>query len=384
VILLHGAAVTLRSFAALQSVDVGFRSEGVMTMQVPLPPRAYATAEARNRFAQELVERVRQLPGVEAVAIGNGGLPWGGPQSAYALPGQPRTDARVRVYLTNEDYLRVLSVPLRRGRMLTERDVRFAERNAVINEAAAALWPPDIDPIGQRMVLDALEPPASGPVLVEGTPSKEVTIVGVIANTRNNGLEAEPQPAILLPYSVLVPPQRQLAIRTSAPPSSIVDDVRSIVSDMDPLQPVSGVIAMDALVQNLMAQPRFVVALFSLFGALGLALAMAGVYAVLSYLVSMRTREIGIRMTLGARALDILRLVCTAGGKLITIGFVVGTAGALGVTRLIAAQLNLFGADGADPFRQVSVGLLLAVVALLACIVPAWRAAKVTPVDAMR
>jgi putative ABC transport system permease protein len=384
VILLHGAAVTLRSFTALQNVDLGFRSEQVMTMALLLPPRTYGTADARNRFAQELVERVRRLPGVEAVAIGNGGLPFGGPQSAYTLPGQARTEARMRVHLTNEDYLRVLSVPLLRGRMITERDVQSAERNAVINEAAAALWPERTDPIGQRMVLGVLEPPVAAPLLVGGTASSEVTIVGVIANTRNNGLEAEPQPAILLPYSVLAPPQRQLAIRTAGPPSSIVSDVRAIVSDIDPLQPVSGVISMDEMVQSRMAQPRFVVALFSLFGALGLALAMAGVYAVLSYLVSMRTREIGIRMTLGAHALDILRLVSTAGAKLVAVGFVVGTAGAVAVTRLIARQLQLIGAGDTDPLRQVSIGLLLGAVTLIACVLPAWRAAKVTPVDAMR
>ena len=141
VILLAGAAVTLQSFNALQNVELGFRPQQVMTMQLPLPPASYATAEARNRFAQEVVDRVRSLPGVEAVAIGNGGLPFGGPQSAYTLVGQPGSDARIRVHLTNEDYLRVLGVPLRGGRMLTERDVQLVERNAVINEAAAALWP---------------------------------------------------------------------------------------------------------------------------------------------------------------------------------------------------------------------------------------------------
>lgn len=239
----------------------------------------------------------------------------------------------------------MLSVPLLGGRMISDRDVRAAERNAVINEAAAALWPQGADPIGQRMVLAVFESPVPAPLLAGGTPSSEVTIVGVIANTRNNGVEAEPQPAILLPYSVLAPPQRQLAIRTAGPPSAIVNAVRSIVSEMDPLQPVSGVIAMDEIVQ---------------------------------------TREIGIRMTLGARALDILRLVCGAGGKLIAVGFLVGTAGAIGVTRLMAPELNLFGAGGADPLRQLSIAVVLAAVALIACVVPAWRAAKVTPVDARR
>ena len=384
VTLLAGAAVTLRSFNALQNVELGFRPQQVMTLQLPLPPARYSTADARNRFAQDVVSRVRRLPGVEAVAIGNGGLPFGGPQSAYTLIGQPRSDAHIRMHLTNEDYVRVLGMPLRSGRMLSERDVQFAEHNAVINEAAAALWPSGTNPIGQRMILDLLEPPPSTPLLVGGTPSREVTVVGVIANARNDGLEASPQPAVLVPYTLLAPAQRQLAIRTSGPLSSVASGVRSAVGALDPLQAVSGVISMEQITRNQMAQPRFVVALFSLFGSIGLMLTMAGVYAVLSYFVSMRAREIGIRMAMGARPIDILRLVGTTGAKLLTVGLAIGTVAAVGVSRLISTQLALFGIDGADPWMHFSIALLLAATGAIACLIPARVAAKIAPLESMR
>ena len=189
---------------------------------------------------------------------------------------------------------------------------------------------------------------------------------------------------MLVPYTVLAPPQRQLAIRTSGPLSSIANDVRSSVSKLDPLQAVSGVISMEQIARNQMAQPRFVVALFSLFGAIGLMLTMAGVYAVLSYLVSMRTREIGIRMAVGARPVDILRMICGTGAKLLTVGLVIGTVGAIGVTQLIARQLELFGVSGADPWLHLAIALLLAATGSLACLIPARQAANVVPLESMQ
>lgn len=385
VVLLAGAAGTVRSFIALQETDLGFRPEGVMTVQIPLSPTAYPTAEARNGFAQQLIERVRSLPGVDAVTIGNGGLPFGGPLSPYSIDGQPPSnEQRVRLQLVGDEYLRVLGVPLRRGRMLTERDVRAAERVALINEAAAALWTAGDDPIGRRLRVDGLEPPAGSPVLVQGSPSPEVTIVGIVGDTRNDGLQAEPRPAVLVPYTLLAPPQRTLAIRTSGAMSPLLGGVRAAVQEIDPRQPISAPRSFEEILGFQTAQPRFIMALFSLFGGLGLALAMTGLYSVLSYLVSTRTREIGIRMALGARHGDILQLVCTAGGRLVAMGFAFGLLGTVATSGLLGSQLELIEGSVDDPRAYLAVGALVATVALAACVIPARRAANVAPTVAMR
>jgi predicted permease len=385
VVLLVGAAMTIRSFSALQQVDLGFRPEGVMSMGLPLAPKRYATLEQRNRFARELLERVKGLPGVQAATIGNGGLPFGGPQSAFAIDGQADAEARrIIMNLVSADYLSAMSIPLRRGRMLTEIEINASESVAVINEAAAKLWPAGEDPIGRRLKLDVLERPGAPNVLTPPNASPYVTIVGVIGDTRNDDIRNDSRPAVFVPYTLLAPSQRQLAVRTQGAPNAIVNALRAQVREMDKEQPVNSPSTFDEVLGFRTAQPRFIMALFSLFAALGLGLAMAGIFSVLSYLVSMRTREIGVRMAMGARPRDILSLVFRAGGRLIGVGLVVGIFASLGVTRLLGAKLELFRASIFDPVSFLGVAVLLVVVAAAACFIPARRATKVDPVVALR
>src|SRR5262245_2423598 len=385
VVLLVGAALTIRSFIALQQVDLGFRPERLMAVGLPLPPNRYSTWEQRNRFAQELLERVRNLPGVQAATIGFGGLPFGGPQSTFALDGQADAETRrITVHSVSADYLNTLSIPLRRGRMFTDLEVGAAESLAVINEAAAKLWPSGEDPIGRRLRLNELERPGSPSALTPANASPYVTIVGVIGNTRNDDLRNEAGPAVLLPYTLLAPPQRNLAVRVQGDSNAVISALRAQVREMDKEQPVNGPTTFDEILGFRTAQPRFIMALFGLFAALGLALAMAGIFSVLSYLVSMRTREIGVRMAMGARPRDILYLIFRAGGKLVGIGLVVGILASLGVTRLLSSQLELFGARAFDPLSFLGVAVLLLAVAAAACFIPARRATKVDPVVALR
>jgi putative ABC transport system permease protein len=385
VVLLVGAAMTIRSFDALQRVDLGFRPEGMMSVGLPLPPKRYATLEQRNRFARELLERVKGLPGVQAATIGNGGLPFGGPQSTFAIDGQADAEARrIIMNLVSADYLSAMSIPLRQGRMLTELEINASESVAVINEAAAKLWPAGEDPIGRSLKLDALERPGAPNVLTPPNASPYVTIVGVIGDTRNDDIRNDSRPAVFVPYTLLAPPQRQLAVRAQGAPSAIINALRAQVREMDKEQPVNGPTSFDEILGFRTAQPRFIMALFSLFAALGLGLAMAGIFSVLSYLVSMRTREIGVRMAMGARPRDILILVFRAGGRLIGVGLVVGILASLGVTRLLGAQLELFQARIFDPISFLGVAVLLVVVAAAACFIPARRATKVDPVVALR
>ena len=353
-----------------------------MSVGLPLPPKRYATLEQRNRFARELLERVKSLPGVQAATIGNGGLPFGGPQSTFALDGQADAETRrINVNLVSADYLNALGIPLRQGRMLSEVEINAAESLAVINETAAKLWPAGEDPIGRRLKLGALERPDTP---APPTLSPYVTIVGVIADTKNDDIRNDPRPAVFVPYTLLAPSQRTLAVRVQGDSNSIVNALRAQIREMDKEQPINGPTTFDEILGFRSAQPRFIMALFSLFAALGLGLAMAGIFSVLSYLVLMRTREIGVRMAMGARPGDILFLVFRAGGKLVGAGLVVGILASLAVTRLLGSKLELFQARTFDPVSFLGVTVLLVMVAAAACLIPALRATKVDPVDALR
>lgn len=384
-ILLVSAGLTIRSLTALQRVDLGFRPENVMTVDLPLAPKRYATWEQRNRFAAELLERVQHLPGVRAAAIGNGGLPFGGPPSTYAIDGEAGSEGqRIMLQLVSGDYLRVAGVPLRRGRMLTAPEVDAADRVAVINESAAKLWPAGEDPVGRTLRLDSLQRLGSPTVLIPTNALPEVTVVGIMADTRNDGVQSEPRPAALVPYTLVAPPTRTLAVRSDGDPKALLGAIQAQVRELDAEQPVNAPTTFQERLGIQTAQPRFTSALFTLFAGLGLALAAAGIYSVLTYLVARRTREMGVRMALGARRGDVVRLVLRDGSKLTGLGLLIGLLGSLGVAQLLRSQLGLFRVSAVDPIAFVGVALLLAAVATLACLVPARRAAGVAPMEALR
>jgi putative ABC transport system permease protein len=385
VVLLVSASLTLRSFVALQKVELGFQPERVMNLGLPLPPKRYATLEQRNRFARDLLERVKRLPGVEAATIGNGGLPFGGPESVYAIDGQAVAETRwITMNAVGADYLRTLGIPLRQGRMLTEREVAAAEPVAVINEAAAKLWPGGESPLGRRIQLNELGRPRQPSTLTPPGTSPDVTVVGVIGDTRNDDLRADTRPAVFVPYTLYAPPGRTLAVRAQGDAGALSNALRAQVREMDAEQPLNGPTSYEEILGLRLAQPRFTMWLFSLFAALGLSLALAGIYSVLSYLVAMRTREIGVRLAMGAQRSDILCLILGAGGRLVAVGLAIGLAAGFALARLLGSQLSLFQISAADPLSFLGVAVLLAVVAAAACLIPARRATKVDPMDALR
>jgi hypothetical protein len=268
--------------------------------------------------------------------------------------------------------------------MLTAREIDISERVAVINEAAVKLWPAGEDPIGRRVRLDELARPGWSAMLTETNGSPYIMIVGVVGNTRNDDLRREPQPALLLPYTVLAPSQRTLAVRTQGDPKLLMNTLRAHVREMDKEQPISGSTTFQDILDARTAQPRFIMVLFSLFAALGLALAMAGIYSVLSYLVSRRTREIGVRIALGAQRVDVLRLILRTGGKLAGMGIVCGILASWGAARVLGSQLELFQVKSTDPISFLGVVVSLSAVAFTACLLPARRAARVDPMEALR
>jgi putative ABC transport system permease protein len=335
--------------------------------------------DKRNRVVQEVLERVAALPGVEAAVVG---LPLGGNQSPYTIAGQIRDDSkRITVNLAAADHLRAFGIPLRGGRMYDASEVRRGDRVAVINEAAARLWPAGENPIGSRLRLALLER-APARTFIETARPPEVTIVGVVANTRNAGIRADPAPAVIIPYTIVATLNRTLALRTAGDPNLLLNPLRAEIRAMDPEQPLGRPITLSEILGQEVVQPRFTMALFSTFAALGLALAAAGIYSLLSVHVTRRTHELGVRMALGAPRRHVLGLMLIMGGRLVLIGLVTGVAASIGSTRLLRSQL--FGVEAGDPLAYAAVVVLLAVVTLIACYVPARRAAGVDPMVALR
>jgi putative ABC transport system permease protein len=379
VVLLVSAGLTVRTFVALQQVDTGVDADRILLVNVPLPPAKYPMLEQRNRFAEELLGRVGGLPGVEAVTVG---FPFGGMRTLFTIQGQNRDESlRVAVQLTGADALRTFGMRLLTGRMFEEAEVRRGDRVAVINEEATKLWSGGTSPIGTHLTLGMLER-APARVLIDTTRPPEVTIVGVVSNTRNNGLRENPYPAVMMPYTVAAPPQRTIAIRTTGDPNRILNPFRAQVRAMDTEQPLNRPLPLSEALGQEIIQPRFTMALFTIFAALGLALAAAGIYSVLSFHVTRRTHELGVRMALGAPRRHVLNLMLTMGGRLVAIGLAVGIAASLASMRLLRSQL--FGVQPADPLAYVAVVIVLALVAVVACYIPARRAAAVDPIVALR
>ena len=379
VVLLVSAGLMIRTFVVLQTIDPGIQPHRVLLVGLPLPPATYATLEQRNQFAASVLERVSNLPGVETASIGH---PFGGPQTPIAIVGQTSDESRrVTLNLVGENHLRAFGIRLVAGRMFDAAEVRRADRVAVINEAAVKLFPAGESPIGARIRLDVLEhPPAR--TLIDTSKGGEVTVIGIIANTRNAGIKNDSVPAIALPYSIVAPLQRMLAVRATADPMLQLNAVRAAVRAIDQDQPLGRPITVDEVLSQEVVQPRFTMALFSTFAIIGLALAAAGIYSVLSFHVLSRTHELGVRMALGAPRGHVLGLMLKMGGRLVVAGLVIGTVVSLGATRMLRSQL--FGVQPADALSYAAVAILLSLVALAACYIPARRAAGVNPIIALR
>ena len=386
VVLLFAASLTIRSFSALQNVDPGFQVENMIQTSVPLPPKKYPTLEARNRFAADLLERVKNTPGVVSATIGNGGTPFGGLEANYTLEGQSEGQQRnvIRMYVVGPDYLKTLGIPLRQGRMISEQEVGQGDHVALINEAAIKLWPAGENPVGRRMRLKELGQPPRPDLLVPPNPSGDVTIIGVFGNTRNDDIRADTLPAVLVPYTLLAPPSRAITVRASIDANQLTNALRGHVRELDAEQPLASTITFREILGFRTSQPRFTMVLFGLFAGIGLTMALAGIFSVLAYLVSMRTREIGVRMALGAQASDIQWLIMRTGAMLVGAGLAIGIVGSLAVSRVLGSQLNLFQVSSTDPLSFLAVTLLLALVTGAACYIPARRATKVDPMNALR
>jgi predicted permease len=383
VILLAGASLAVRGFVQILRTDPGFQPEHVLRIDVTLAPKRYPTWTQRNLLNRNLLESVMNLPGVESASLGNMGLPWSGWRSSFSIEGQPPMEGRkVALALISGRYPQTLGIPLKRGREFTEAEIENATRVALINESAARLWPAGEDPIGRTMQIDDLAHPVDEPALAAPGIAAGVTVVGIIGDTKNDGIAEAPAAAVYLPYTLYAPPERDLAVRTAGDPLSIVNAVRLKARDLDKDLAVSKPNTLDEVMGEEAQQPRFNMALFSSFAALGLALAAIGIYSVISYNVTQRVQEIGVRMALGAKRGDILRLILLMVARLAALGLAIGLAGSFLVERLVRFQMFAKTSFGVTPLATIV--LVLAGVALLAAWLPAVRAGNLDPVTALR
>jgi hypothetical protein len=260
--------------------------------------------------------------------------------------------------------------------------VLHGDHFALINETAAKLWPAGVDPVGKRMTLDLLQANLGSEVLMAAGITPSVIVVGVIADTRNDGLRAATLPGVYLPYTLIAPPDRSLAVRTFGEPTAILKAVQMQIRNLDKDVPIGHATALEEVYRTETAQPRFNMALFSCFAALGLALAAAGVYSVISYDVTQRMHEFGVRLALGAKRADVLALVFRIVARVVALGLIIGLGGSAILERLVRFQV--FAATSFDWTSAAGVVAVLSITTLLAALLPARRAARFDPVTALR
>jgi len=376
--LLVGSGLLLKSFAKLRGLDPGFRADHVLTVRVDAPMTKYGDFTKRAAFFERVAERVRTLPGVLAAGFTSAlPLTWDGGTGAFAPEGvAPRPDlnweANNRV--VSPGYFEAMRIPLRGGRLFQDSDGADAQPVAIVNETMARKFWPNQDALGKRFKF-------GGP----GDKAPWLRIAGIVGDVRQMRLNEPPRQEMYFPLwqakdNWMVP--RDLAIRTRGDPLSLAGAVRQAVWSIDKDQPVSNIMTLDGLLDQEVAQRRVQATLLGGLAALALILACIGIYGVLSYLVTQRTREIGVRVALGASAYDVFRTVAGQGMALTGIGIAAGLAGALALSRLLGSLL--FGVSAGDPLAYAGAIAVFGSVALLACYFPARRAARVDPMVTLR
>ena len=372
-VLLIGAGLLIRSFVSVLDNDMGFDPSRVLALDLSLPLSSYGEPEKQAAFFKELLARVNRLPGVKGAAVVSH-LPLGGNNTNSGLLIEGRTWPRDELPLADDrlvsaDYFRVLGIHLVRGRTFTPRDVESSLHVAVINESLARRFFSHTDPIGKRIDM-------------QWKTSGWQEIVGVVGDIKHDGLDLPSEPAVYVPYLQTPDSGMTLVVRATGDPLGLVGAVRAQVYGVDRNQPVSRVRTMEELVAESVGPRRLSMSLLSGFASLALFLAAVGIYGVMSTSVAQRTHEIGVRMALGARRSDVMRLVVGQGAKLTLAGLGLGLAAALPLTRLLSVLL--FGVSATDPLTFCGVSFLLTAVALLACYLPARRASRVDPMAAIR
>ena len=386
VMLLVGAGLSIRSLIRVWSVDPGFNPHNVLTFGVSLPPSMmHAKAEAIRAALREFDSRVASLPGVQAVSQTWGAVPFDGDdEQLFLLEGQPKpaneNDMNWAIdYIVEPGYLQATGISLLRGRFFNTGDNESSPMVVVIDDVFAKKYFPQQDPIGKRIQINRF------PQLAE--------IVGIVGHVKQWGLDNDDtqslRSALYIPcgqmpddFVAMTASGSAVVVRADNAAAGLSSAVRAISRQMSSEQVIFGEQTMDSLISQSLARRQFSMILLLVFAGLALLLASVGVYGVISYVVAQRSAEIGLRIALGARPLDVFHLILGGGGKLAAIGISAGIAGALALTRLMSSVL--YGISATDPATFLIVALVFMLVALTACYVPARRASKVDPATALR
>ena len=394
-VLLIGAGLLIRSFYLLQKVNPGFSHEHLTSFSVSLPEKKYANQEARSTFYNTLLENVRALPGVESAAAASG-LPLGnnGWQTSFTVDGQPPPERDrtplMEACVVTPDYFRAMNIPVLRGRVFTDRDDRShlagqdlsklnenlreiaGLKSIVIDEEFAKRHWPNEDPIGKRVRIGGAD--HDNPLL---------EVIGVVGRVKMESLNQNSDRVQgYMAFNEIPFGDMTVLIKGASDPNQLISSVRNTVKSIDPDQPIYNPLTMDEIRADSVAGERLNLTLFSLFAGIALVLAIVGIYGVMSYSVTQRTHEIGIRMAIGARPRDVFTMILGHGMKLALIGVVIGLVGAFALTRLMATML--FGVEPTDATTFAGISLILITVALLACYLPGRRATKVEPTISLR
>jgi len=389
-VLLIGAGLMLQSFSRLQRVELGFDPDRLLTMKMDPPWSRYGVVEQTAPFYRRVVEEIERIPGVEAAAF-NDSLPLAGQdvreganKLTVEIEGQPSNEQErnpyVNAQIVNHGYFRAMKIPLLAGRSFDGRDQMQTERVVVINERLAGRFWPGLQPLGRRIRLGR----RSENYRLDGNPKEEpwLVVAGVSGNVRQRGVLGDGGLDVYLCDQQEFSPESYLAVRTKVEPLILAEAVKRAVWKVDPEQSVFDIQTMERRVLNTIWQQRLAGVVFALFAGLALALAAVGIYGVMSYAVSQRTREIGVRVALGARVPDVLKMVLGEGLKLTLIGVAIGLIAALAMAQLMKSLL--YGVGAIDPLTFVGAPALLAATAMFACWIPAHRAAKTDPMIALR
>ncbi|HYK19653.1 MAG TPA: ABC transporter permease, partial [Pyrinomonadaceae bacterium] len=376
VVLLASAGLLIRSFVRLQQVDRGFSTDNILTMVVRLPEAKYREDPQIVNFFTQALDQVRHLPTVRSAGMVNFLPLYGGLGSATGFkilgrpeppPGQePGCDVRV----ADAGYFPTMGIPLLRGRNFSDREEKESKHVILINEALARKYFADQEPLGQRLDVAMFDTP------------QPAEIIGIVGNVRYDSLIDESPPAVYFPHPDLAYSFMTLVVRTDGEPTAIAPAVQREIRTLDPNQPVSDVRSMDQVMSQWTARSRFNTLLLGLFAALATLLSAVGIFGVMNYSVALRTRELGLRLAVGAQPRQVLLLVLKQGFMLTVVGVVLGLAAALALTRLLSGLL--FGVGAVDVTTFTTISVLLVVVSLLACYLPARRAMRIDPLQALR
>jgi putative ABC transport system permease protein len=402
IVLLAGAGLMIRSFLKLYTLDIGIRTDHLMTMRMHLPESKYANAELRRTFYEHLEQRLAAIPGVEGISVTTAAPPFDGGRQDFEIEGRsvraPEESPNVSTNAISPRFFEVVDVRLHRGRSFQDRDGAPGSETVIVNERMATQFFPGEDPIGRRIRFRTRESPPGQPAAVSPEPGRGArpepdrgpwcTIIGISPTIRQGSATggksggSEPNAVVYLPYRQDPPTAATLLVRSQLPPGSVMDTVRREVQAIDRDQPVFTIQTLDQAVAEERWPFRVFGGLFAIFGGIALVLSSVGLYAVMAYSVTQRTQEIGVRMALGAEGRQMSWLILKRGLAQLAIGLTIGLAGALALSRVLRTVIVQI--TPTDPITFVAITLLLSIVSVAACLLPARRATLVDPLIALR